>query len=169
MAHQSPRVDCLEGQRPRLTHFSTTGEAESLSDSTATLTPLVPPAAHANKNNLPTLRRRFAAEAWDAKGLACPTLDYKTSSGISSAFHSFGAGCSRGGSRSGSGRLFYQCSSFGAELRLIDRCRKDLSFFGAVYFSKDGDPNGLIGSGGVFSEWACIVEGIGLGDLAEAP
>ena len=38
MARQSPRVDCLEGQRPRLTHFSTTGEAESLSDSTTTQT-----------------------------------------------------------------------------------------------------------------------------------
>lgn len=28
---ETPRVDCLEGQRPRLTHFSTTGGAELLS------------------------------------------------------------------------------------------------------------------------------------------
>jgi len=27
---------------------------------------------------LPILRRRFAAESWDAKGLACPTLDSRS-------------------------------------------------------------------------------------------
>ena len=42
-SHKTPRVDCLEGQRPRLTHFSTTGEAESLSDSTATQPPSIRP------------------------------------------------------------------------------------------------------------------------------
>jgi hypothetical protein len=30
----TPRVDCLEGQRPRLTYFSSAGGAESLSDTT---------------------------------------------------------------------------------------------------------------------------------------
>ena len=39
---------------------------------------------------------------------------------------------------------------------------------GSVYFPQDGDANGLIGSGGVFPEWECIVEGVGLGDLALA-
>jgi hypothetical protein len=35
---------------------------------------------------LPILRRRFAAETWDAKGLACPTLGLRSALPRDSAF-----------------------------------------------------------------------------------
>ena len=66
------------------------------------------------------------------------------------------------------GRLFYQCFFFGAELSLVDHCREGFGLHGAVYFPQDGDTNGLIRGGGVFSEWQFIVEDIGLGDFALA-
>jgi hypothetical protein len=42
--------DCLEGQRPRLTHFSTTA-TPNRSQTALTPIPLDPPASHANKND----------------------------------------------------------------------------------------------------------------------
>ena len=38
-SHKTPCVDCLEGQRPRLTHVSTTAARKSLSGGTGTQSP----------------------------------------------------------------------------------------------------------------------------------
>ena len=82
-SHKTPRVDCLESQRPRLTHFSTMA-ARNRFQTALPPNPLDPPTAHIPKQMillsmiLPILRRRFAAENWDAKGLACPTLGLRS-------------------------------------------------------------------------------------------
>jgi hypothetical protein len=66
----------LEGQRPRLTHFQPRAKRNPFQTA--------PPPKPLDllhmpiKKILPTLRRRFAAESWDAKGLACPTLGLRS-------------------------------------------------------------------------------------------
>ena len=47
-SHKTPRVDCLEGQRPRLTHFSTMA-ARNRFQTALPPKPLDPPTAHIPK------------------------------------------------------------------------------------------------------------------------
>ena len=42
------------------------------------------------------------------------------------------------------------------EVSLLDRRRERVGLVWPGHFSKDGNANGLIGGGGVFSEWKCI-------------